>query len=141
MKRIKLISLITLLVVLISACVSQQDAVVNRAFQGLSFATDSDRILESSFPSLNELATFLISKPDLIVSIEGHTDNTGSHAYNLLLSERRATAVKTYLTARGVEASRLTATGYSYDRPVASNDTAAGREKNRRVEFIIKPKP
>lgn len=128
---------LVLLIALLPACVSQQ-TIVTKAFEGLQFATNSDQILASSYPSLNDLATFLVAKKELTLSIEGHTDNVGSHELNQSLSERRAEAVKKYLTEKGVEVSRIKAVGYSFDRPVASNDTAEGRQKNRRVEFIIK---
>ena len=74
--------------------------------------------------------------PDLEVVVEGHTDSVGSDAYNQGLSERRAKAVVKYLTdSVGVPADKLTAVGYGESRPVATNDTAEGRQKNRRVEF------
>jgi len=74
--------------------------------------------------------------PDLEVTVEGHTDSTGSDAYNQKLSERRANAVVKYLVNTvGVPADKLTAVGYGESRPVASNDTEEGRAKNRRVEF------
>jgi OOP family OmpA-OmpF porin len=67
----------------------------------------------------------------------GHTDNTGSMELNLRLSKERAEAVKAYLVSQGVNASRIEATGYGPNQPIASNATAAGRQENRRVEFTL----
>jgi outer membrane protein OmpA-like peptidoglycan-associated protein len=71
------------------------------------------------------------------LSIIGHTDSDGADTYNQQLSDKRAKAVLAYFTSHGVEAGRLTAIGKGESAPVASNDTAAGREQNRRVEFLI----
>jgi hypothetical protein len=70
--------------------------------------------------------------------IEGHTDNKGGDDYNQKLSESRANAVKKYLVDKGVKAERIIAKGFGLSKPIATNDTAEGREKNRRVEFIIR---
>jgi len=75
--------------------------------------------------------------PKVKFNIEGHTDNTGNYDSNKRLSQSRADAVKTYIVNKGISASRLTAIGYGSDKPVASNKTSAGRQQNRRVEFII----
>jgi len=74
--------------------------------------------------------------PDLRITIQGYTDSIGSEAYNQKLSERRAQAVVDYLVSIGVSRDRLNAVGYGESNPVASNDTAAGRAQNRRVEFV-----
>jgi outer membrane protein OmpA-like peptidoglycan-associated protein len=72
------------------------------------------------------------------VIVEGHTDSTGSDAYNQALSQRRADAVLNYLVRKGVPANRLTARGFGKSSPVASNDTREGRALNRRVELEVK---
>ena len=76
------------------------------------------------------------------VQIEGHTDSTGKADYNRKLSQERAESVMKYIESKGIAASRLTAKGFGPDRPIASNDDAAGQEMNRRVEFnIVKQGP
>jgi OOP family OmpA-OmpF porin len=71
------------------------------------------------------------------LNIDGHTDNTGSASLNKALSLKRANAAKTYLEGRGVDGNRITTKGYGKDKPIATNKTAAGRAKNRRVEFLL----
>jgi OOP family OmpA-OmpF porin len=104
----------------------------------INFDTAKDTLKPNSVHIVNEVALILASHPELKrVRIEGHTDSVGSHAYNLDLSRRRARTVVRALVRRGIAASRLESEGYAYDRPVASNATALGRAKNRRVEFVI----
>ena len=86
---------------------------------------------------LAKVAGIVLNYPDLRLQIEGHTDNVGGDGYNQGLSERRAEAVRAYLTGQGVSAANLTAIGYGKADPVASNATAAGRQQNRRVEMIV----
>jgi outer membrane protein OmpA-like peptidoglycan-associated protein len=75
--------------------------------------------------------------PDVKMSIAGHTDNTGKPEKNQSLSVARAESVKKYLVSKGVNESRLTATGFGQDQPIADNTTASGKAKNRRVEFKV----
>ncbi|GFE80671.1 membrane protein [Steroidobacter agaridevorans] len=86
---------------------------------------------------LDRLAAALKEQPDRQVLIEGHTDNVGSDQNNMLLSERRAQSVQTGLLQRGVDRSQITAVGKGENFPIASNDSAAGRQSNRRVEMIF----
>lgn len=102
---------------------------------GIVFDTDSDRIKEQSRPTLDKIAALLKAKPDLKLTVEGHTDSTGAPAHNQQLSEQRAKSVVTYLTAAGIDAARLTAVGLGATQPIASNDTELGRAQNRRVEL------
>ena len=88
-------------------------------------------------PSLDGIAAALVAFPDLKVRIEGHTDSSGRDETNLSLSQARAEAVMAALVARGVAADRLTAVGLGKERPIASNNTAAGRAQNRRVELYV----
>jgi OmpA-OmpF porin, OOP family len=104
-------------------------------FKEVQFETNKADLKTSAFPTLDKVAEVLIARPDLKVQISGHTDSTGKREYNTQLSQRRAESVVKYLTAKGVAAERMTATGYGPDRPIASNDTADGRAENRRVEF------
>jgi large repetitive protein len=102
------------------------------------FATNKDVILKRSFETLESVAKTLKDNPWIKrVRIEGHTDSRGRDAKNLDLSKRRAASVMKFLAERGVETERLEAEGYGRTRPIADNKTKAGREKNRRVEFVI----
>lgn len=101
------------------------------------FEVDKADLKPGAMRSLNQLAIALRSDTNARVAIEGHTDSTGSRPHNMDLSDRRAAAVKSYLVSNGVDFSRITARGLGPDYPVASNDTAAGRQQNRRVEVII----
>ena len=105
--------------------------------QAVFFATAKSTIMAQSFPLLNEVADVLKSRPTMQVRVEGHTDSRGRRAANMLLSQGRANAVKAYLVGRGIDASRMVSVGYGPDQPIETNRTAAGREKNRRVEFVI----
>ncbi|MGH8460415.1 MAG: OmpA family protein [Stenotrophobium sp.] len=112
----------------------------NRNFilKGVKFEFDSARLTPDSKVILNQVADTLNSYPDINVDVEGHTDYIGSDAYNMGLSERRADAVKDYLVSHGVAGKRMTPIGYGKTRPIASNETAEGREQNRRVELHVK---
>lgn len=102
------------------------------------FATGKAEIDPASYSLLDEVAAALKSHEEIKqVRVEGHTDNTGSAAFNKDLSQRRAEAVRDYLVSKGTEAERIDAKGYGPERPVAPNNTAKGREMNRRVEFNI----
>jgi len=101
------------------------------------FQTGKSGLKGGSTSNLSKLAIFLNTYKDRSVIIEGHTDSVGSEDSNQALSQRRANAVQAYLTQKGVDSSRLTATGLGESSPVAVNDTATGRQQNRRVEVII----
>lgn len=87
--------------------------------------------------SLNTLAKALEENPDIRIKIDGYTDFVGSEGYNLELSVKRAKSIRNYLVDRGVKSSNISIEGYGKQNPIANNATAAGRAKNRRVEFII----
>jgi OOP family OmpA-OmpF porin len=110
---------------------------VDYAANNIYFATGKYVLLDKSFKGLKEVAQILKDNPQLKMSIDGHTDNVGSDASNQKLSENRAGAVKNYLVKQGVEESRLIVTGYGESQPIADNKTAAGRQKNRRVEMKL----
>jgi len=104
----------------------------------IHFDTGRDTIKPESDRILAEIAAILTSHAEITrVRVEGHTDSVGSRPYNLDLSQRRASSVVRALVARGVPAARLSAAGYGFDRPIATNATAVGRARNRRVEFTI----
>ncbi len=104
---------------------------------GILFATGSSALTASSQSALASFATSLLATPDTDVTIYGHTDNTGARATNEKLSAARAASVKTFLSGKGVAATRMTTKGFADDQPVADNATADGRAKNRRVEIYI----
>jgi len=104
---------------------------------GLLFAFDSDSIQAAAGTNLRELASSLQKYPDSQLLIVGHTDNVGDDSYNQALSQRRSNSAATYLATQGVARTRLAATGKGESEPVATNDTDAGRQKNRRVEVAI----
>lgn len=106
---------------------------------GVTFAVDSTTISPAFQKTLDEIALSLKQYPDSLIDVYGHTDSTGSDAYNQSLSERRARSVADYLAMRGVASSRIRSQGFGEQYPIASNDTAEGRALNRRVEIKITP--
>jgi OmpA-OmpF porin, OOP family len=109
-----------------------------RVLQQVHFATGSATILPDSFPMLTEIVQLLKATAAIKgMMIEGHTDNRGDPAMNLDLSKRRAASVRAWLTQHGIEPDRLESEGYGLTKPIQTNDTAEGRQANRRVEFKI----
>ncbi|CSC64054.1 outer membrane protein OmpA [Vibrio cholerae] len=102
-----------------------------------TFATASAELKPATVQKLDKIVGYLNQYPQAKVEVVGHTDSTGSEAYNQKLSERRAQAVAKALEAQGIDASRISAKGLGESSPIASNATAEGREKNRRVELVI----
>jgi OmpA-OmpF porin, OOP family len=111
------------------------DAEGKVALYGILFDYDKATLQQSSSKQLQEVLTLLLDNPDLRLEIQGHTDSDGSAAYNLELSQRRSESVLDYLVLFGVEPSRLQAKGYGESVPVAPNDTAENKARNRRVEL------
>jgi len=106
--------------------------------RNIYFDYDKATFRTESYTELNKLVTMLRQNPAVKVEISGHTDNWGHWRYNRTLSQRRAEAVKDYLTAKGIDPRRIRAVGYGESRPIASNDDEKdGRELNRRVEFVV----
>ncbi|MBN2355540.1 OmpA family protein [candidate division KSB1 bacterium] len=103
--------------------------------EGIVFASGSSRISAESRVVLDKVAKTLMDNPTIKVEVQGHTDNTGRRASNIRLSQARANAVCKYLESKGIAADRMVAKGMGPDRPVASNDTAEGRQQNRRITF------
>jgi outer membrane protein OmpA-like peptidoglycan-associated protein len=108
-----------------------------RLTNDILFDTDSSALRGTSRTTLNELAQNFRQYPDNRINVEGHTDSTGSDAHNQVLSENRAAAVADYLIDQGVSAGDITVYGFGESRPKTTNDTAEGRQLNRRVEIHI----
>lgn len=105
----------------------------------ITFRTDSADINSNFYEVLNSVAIVLKEYEKSTVEVSGHTDSTGSDAYNMDLSQRRASSVAQYLISQGIYAPRLIVQGFGESRPIASNTTPEGREQNRRVEIQISP--
>lgn len=105
--------------------------------EGVTFEFNSAQLTAGAAQTLRGVAEALRGEPNLRAEIAGHTDSSGSDEYNLRLSQQRADAVLTFLANEGIERSRLVARGYGESQPVASNDSADGRDRNRRVEFRV----
>jgi outer membrane protein OmpA-like peptidoglycan-associated protein len=105
--------------------------------RGIEFATNSDELSATSKSNINDLAKVLNKYGDTKILIEGHTDSTGPHDYNVTLSERRARSVSSYLKSLNVKDDRVSNVGYGPDQPIGDNTTDAGRQQNRRVEVAI----
>lgn len=121
-----------------------KDIKLNRIREGESmslynvfFNTDSWELLDESVSELSRLYDLLVSNPDIVIEIGGHTDSSGSDEHNLWLSGQRALAVSDFLTRRGIEASRLKTKGYGEAMPVADNSSEEGMRRNRRTDITI----
>lgn len=105
--------------------------------ENVHFASGEARLLKASSVELDQLVEYLIQNPELNISLTGHTDNVGQAVDNLALSQARADAVKAYLVEHGIDGNRVKAIGMGETKPVVSNDTPEGRQKNRRTEIMI----
>ena len=108
------------------------------ALRNIFFDTGKSTLRPESNSELDRLVKLMKDVPSLKIEISGHTDNTGSASLNNSLSQDRAEAVVSYLKSKGIAANRMTAKGYGSTAPIASNNTASGRQENRRTEFEIK---
>lgn len=108
---------------------------------GITFDTAKANIKPNFTPILDDIAGIMTKYPETKIEVQGHTDNVGSDTSNLTLSQLRAQSVTSYLVNRGISSDRIRSVGYGESMPVASNETAAGREANRRVEIKIIPNP
>jgi outer membrane protein OmpA-like peptidoglycan-associated protein len=103
---------------------------------GIYFNTGSARLLEESQPALKTIAQVVTQSKEPVLTVEGHTDNVGTADFNQTLSEKRAAAVREALVSQfSVPPARLVTKGFGFTRPLESNDTVAGRARNRRVEL------
>jgi OmpA-OmpF porin, OOP family len=123
--------------------VDENGCAVDQTFilRGVNFEFDSDRLTPEAKVILRQVAQTLKAYPDVDVEVAGHTDSTGTDAYNLSLSEKRSISVKNFLTGEGVEARRMTPTGYGESQPIDTNDTEDGQARNRRVELRVIDEP
>jgi len=106
------------------------------ASQGITFGTGA-KLTTKSNASLNQLVTIMNENPGLKVRVEGHSDNAGNDDANMKLTQDRADAVKAYLVSKGISADRITAEGFGETQPIADNNSATGRTKNRRIEIRV----
>jgi len=117
----------------------QGDELVLRMPSGITFPVDRSDIQPQFQATLDQVSQTLASYNQTYIDVMGHTDSTGSDAYNQALSERRAQSVATYLTARGVNRARMGIRGFGESQPIASNEDEMGRSQNRRVEIKVVP--
>jgi outer membrane protein OmpA-like peptidoglycan-associated protein len=101
------------------------------------FDTGSSTLKPAAREKLAKISGIVLAHPGLTLQIEGHTDSVGGDEFNQKLSEQRATSVLDYLALQGIPDAAMSAHGYGKTRPIASNDTADGRQKNRRVELVV----
>jgi outer membrane protein OmpA-like peptidoglycan-associated protein len=112
------------------------EAVSSKSYS-IEFETGSATIRPTSYRMLDEIFESAVVAEGLKLGIYGHTDNSGADAQNIPLSEKRAAAVKDYLTRKGLTSGRIEAKGFGSSKPIADNDTEAGRRRNRRVEIVL----
>jgi len=103
----------------------------------IHFDANKSSLRKDSYKELNELLSAMKVKETLAIEIVGHTDNVGEEADNLLLSKKRAENIRTFLISNGIDQARVKANGYGENRPIATNNTPEGRQKNRRTEVHI----
>jgi outer membrane protein OmpA-like peptidoglycan-associated protein len=103
----------------------------------IEFETGSANIKAASYKLLNEIFESAVVAEGLKIGVYGHTDNSGSDALNITLSEKRAGAVKAYLLRKGLTVNRVEAKGFGSTKPIADNNSEAGKRKNRRVEIVL----
>jgi OOP family OmpA-OmpF porin len=110
---------------------------ITKAVDNLEFENNSDKILSSSYPALDVLVILLTEKTDWSLNLAGHTDNVGNDEFNMDLSKRRAESTKAYFVSKGIDGARITTEYFGETKPIDTNDTPAGRKKNRRVEMKL----
>ncbi|HEX7902842.1 MAG TPA: OmpA family protein [Chitinophagaceae bacterium] len=110
---------------------------VDVAANNILFVTGSAKLVSKSYKGLNEVVKIMQDNPEMELAIDGHTDNVGADEKNQVLSDNRAASVRTYIISKGIAESRITSAGHGETEPIADNKTAAGRQKNRRVEMKL----
>ncbi|ASJ75296.1 OmpA family protein [Granulosicoccus antarcticus] len=111
--------------------------IVTGVIEGLNFGPDKTELSSDSRAALSKLVEALLRYPEVVIAVEGHTDNRGAAADNLELSKQRVLSVVRYMVSQGITADRIKPYGYGESRPRAANATAIGREQNRRIEINI----
>jgi len=119
---------------------AEETRIMNVSVKNITFKTNSAVLTPGSYKILDQVATILKKYPYFSVSIEGHTDNVGNETTNLTLSKNRAKTCYDYIVKKGVPAFRLSSEGYGETRPIDTNETKAGKQQNRRVEFNLSVK-
>ena len=114
---------------------SARGLIVN--ISGVLFDTGKYTLRPGAREKLAKVSGITLAYPSLKLEVEGHTDSVGTDEYNMQLSENRANAVRDYLVQQGINSSSIAARGFGESQPVTTNDTAAGRQQNRRVELIV----
>lgn len=117
--------------------IREGEGIIVKFDSGILFDFDSSNLKDPAKNNIKTLATSLNQYPGTDIKVIGHTDNKGTEAYNISLSERRAAAVKAYAVAQGVPSARLITVGKGFSEPIADNSTDEGRAANRRVEIVI----
>ncbi|MDZ7263289.1 MAG: OmpA family protein [candidate division KSB1 bacterium] len=121
----------------IKEVITKGDSVISIEVNNIFFDIDRWELKKESHEELDRWVEFLAANPDIPFEIHGHTDNTGTDDHNLVLSEKRAAAVQQYLLNKGITRSRMTIKGFGRTKPVETNDTEEGRQKNRRVQIVF----
>ena len=106
-------------------------------FKNVFFELNAATLKSASFVELDALVNYLENSSNAYILIEGHTDNTGTEINNVILSEKRANAIAQYLLNKGIAKERIATKGYGSSKPIADNNTVAGRAQNRRTNFTI----
>jgi outer membrane protein OmpA-like peptidoglycan-associated protein len=123
-----------------AAAIQREGNLLAVTFKGdVTFDTNSTAVKPGLYREIDRVADVLRQYPDTLIRVEGHTDSIGTEQYNMDLSQRRAGSVRDLLIQRGVSGSRIETVGFGKTMPVASNDTEAGRQRNRRVEIKVAP--
>lgn len=118
----------------------EENLLLVRFENNILFDVDSAIVKSGSQGTLDQAASVMIEYPKTAIIVQGHTDSTGSEQHNQDLSERRARSVFNHLVGAGIDSGRMTSVGYGEGSPVVSNDTASGRQQNRRVDLLLKAK-
>jgi outer membrane protein OmpA-like peptidoglycan-associated protein len=115
----------------------QEEAPVLERKIVIYFKRNSNELPDESYQTLNRIAGFMMHSTFARISIKGYTDSTGDYSYNVSVSRFRANTIKTYLVGKGVDPANIKADGLGPENPIATNNTAEGRRKNRRVEIEL----